>query len=113
MAQRRARLTPLCSGGWLLDRGLYGVHLVIADDHEGTKGAVAGGLPGPRWPPCVVHFQRNVLSHVLAGAMSEVSEDLKAIFGVKREKTARALAEEFIEVCAAGVYRSSRSSRRV
>ena len=30
--------------------------------------------------------------------MSEVAEDLKAIFKVRREKTARALAEEFIEV---------------
>src|SRR5215212_7180609 len=39
---------------------------------------------------------RNVLSRVPAKAMSEVAEDLKAIFKVRREKTARALAEEFI-----------------
>jgi putative transposase len=30
--------------------------------------------------------------------MAEVAEDLKAVFGVKREKTARALAEEFISL---------------
>ncbi len=40
----------------------------------------------------------NVLCHVPAKAMSEVAEDLKAIFKVRREKTARALAEEFIEL---------------
>jgi putative transposase len=30
----------------LLDRGLGGVRLVISDDHEGIKSAVAGELPG-------------------------------------------------------------------
>jgi transposase-like protein len=30
--------------------------------------------------------------------MAEVAEDLKAIFKVRREKTARALAEEFVEL---------------
>jgi transposase-like protein len=30
--------------------------------------------------------------------MEEVAEDLKAIFKVRREKTARALAEEFVEL---------------
>ncbi|HEV3477729.1 MAG TPA: IS256 family transposase [Rubrobacteraceae bacterium] len=82
----------------LLDRGLRGVRLVVSDDHEGIKAAVAGELPGVEWQRCVVHFQRNVLAHVPASAMSEVAEDLKAIFKVRREKTARALAEEFVEL---------------
>jgi transposase-like protein len=30
--------------------------------------------------------------------MSKVAEDLKAIFKVRREKTARSLAEEFVEL---------------
>lgn len=82
----------------LLDRGLKGVRLVVSDDHEGIKAAVSGELPGAEWQRCVVHFMRNVLCHVPAKAMSEVAEDLKAIFKVRREKTARALAEEFIEL---------------
>jgi len=45
-----------------------------------------------------VHFVRNVLAHVPASAMAEVAEDLKAVFKVRREKTARALAEEFVEL---------------
>jgi len=52
------------------------------------------------WQRCVVHFERNVLAHVAASSMSEVAEDLKAIFKVRREKTAKALAEEFIELYA-------------
>jgi putative transposase len=82
----------------LMDRGLKGVRLVISDDHEGIKAAVFGELPGVEWQRCVVHFMRNVLSHVPAKAIGEVAEDLKAIFKVRREKTARALAEEFIEL---------------
>jgi putative transposase len=81
----------------LLDRGLKGVQLVVSDDHEGIKTAVAGELPGVGWQRCVVHFERNVLSHVPASSMAEVAQDLKAVFKVRREKTARTLAEEFVE----------------
>jgi len=82
----------------LVDRGLSGVQLVVSDDHEGIKAAVAGELPGAGWQRCVVHFERNVLSHVPASEMSEVANDLKAIFKVRRGKKARALAEEFVKL---------------
>jgi transposase-like protein len=82
----------------LVDRGLSGVRLVVSDDHEGIKAAVAAELPGAGWQRCVVHFERNVLSHVPASEMSEVADDLKAIFKVRRGKTARALAEEFVKL---------------
>ena len=82
----------------LLDRGLSDVRLVVSDDHEGIKTAVASELPGVEWQRCVVHFQRNVLAHVPASSVGEVAEDLKAIFKVRRQKTALALAEEFVEL---------------
>jgi putative transposase len=82
----------------LVDRGLSGVRLVVSDDHEGIKSAVAGELPGVDWQRCVVHFERNVLSHVPTTSMAEVAHDLKAIFKVRRQKTARALAEEFVDL---------------
>jgi len=82
----------------LIDRGLKGVKLVVSDDHEGIKAAVAGELPRVGWQRCVVHFERNVLSCVAASSTAEVAQDLKAVFKVSREKTARALAEEFVEV---------------
>jgi putative transposase len=84
----------------LIDRGLKGVHLVVSDDHEGIKAAVLGELPGAEWQRCAVHFQRNVLSYVPTSSMAEVAEDLSAIFKVSREKTARTLAEEFVELYA-------------
>jgi putative transposase len=82
----------------LIDRGLSGVRLVISDDHEGIKAAVFSELPGVEWQRCVVHFERNVLSHVPASSMAEVAEDLKAIFKVRRRKTAEALAKEFVSL---------------
>jgi putative transposase len=84
----------------LVDRGLSGVQLVVSDDHEGIKAAISGELPGAGWQRCAVHFERNVLSYVPASEMSEVADDLKAIFKVRRGKTARALAEEFVELYA-------------
>jgi putative transposase len=78
----------------LIDRGLSGVRLVVSDDPEGIKAAVAGELPGAEWQRCTVHFERNVLSHVPPDSMAEVAQDPKASFKVRREKTAEALAEE-------------------
>ena len=82
----------------LIDRGLCGVRLVVSDDHEGIKAAVWGELSGVDWQRCIVHFERNVLSHVPASSMTEIAEDLKAIFKVRREKTAHILVEEFVEL---------------
>src|SRR5919112_3586565 len=82
----------------LQDRGLCGVCLAVSDDHEGIKAAVAGELPGAQWQRCAVHFQSNVLAHVPSSSISEVAEDLSAIFKVSRRKTAEALAEEFVSL---------------
>jgi transposase-like protein len=82
----------------LLDRGLCGVRLVVSDDHGGIKAAVSGELPGVDWQRCIVHFERDVLAHVPSSSMAEVAEDLKAIFKVRRHKTAEALTEEFVSL---------------
>ena len=39
-----------------------GVKLVISDEHESIKSAVADDLPGVGWQRCRVHFERDVLS---------------------------------------------------
>jgi putative transposase len=78
--------------GGLFDREPEGVPLVISDDHEGIKSAVAGELPGVEWQRCVVNFERNVLfSSVPTEAMGEVAEDLKAIFKLRRHRGQRRL----------------------
>jgi putative transposase len=94
--EKGAAYTSLLRG--LIDRGLSGVRLVVSDDHEGIKSAVAAELPGVEWQRCVVHFERNVLSHVPASEMGEVAEDMKAPFKVRRQKTAKVLAKEFVEL---------------
>src|ERR671932_598349 len=97
----------------LIDRGLKDVRLVVSDDHEGIKAAVAGELPGVDWQRCAVHFERNVLSHVPASSMGEVAEELKAIFKVRRQKTARALGPRSSSSFTGGASRRRfRCSRR-
>jgi putative transposase len=90
----------------LIDRGLGGVRLVISDDHEGIKAALSGELPGAEWQRCTVHFERNVLAHLPTSSMAEVAQDMKAIFEVRRENTARALAEEFVELYGARLQKA-------
>jgi transposase-like protein len=80
----------------LIERGLRGVELVISDDHESIKQAVRSELLGTSWQRCTVHFMRNVMSAVPATEMKEVAADLKEVFKVRRESSARRLAEEFI-----------------
>ena len=48
----------------LLDRGLSGVQLVIADEHAGLAAAVRRFLPEVRRQRCTVHLQRNVMAKV-------------------------------------------------
>jgi transposase-like protein len=48
----------------LVDRGLRGVQLVISDACRGFVESVADFLPEARYQRCMVHFYRNVFSHV-------------------------------------------------
>ena len=69
--------------GWpsrhLVDRGLKGVQLIISDACRGLTESAAEYLPEARWQRCMVHFYRNVFSHVPATKVREVSHMLKAI----------------------------------
>jgi len=48
----------------LVDRGLKGVQLVISDACRGLVESIADFLPEARYQRCMVHFYRNVFSHV-------------------------------------------------
>src|SRR3984885_8925613 len=63
----------------LVDRGLKGVQLVISDACRGLVESVADFLPEARYQRCMVHFYRNVFSHVPSTRVREVSHMLKAI----------------------------------
>ena len=64
----------------LLDRGLSGVQLVIADEHAGLAAAVRRFLPEVRRQRCTVHLQRNVLAKVPHRLRKRVAREVTTIF---------------------------------
>ena len=71
--------------------------MAIFVDEKSIQAAVRAELPDARWQRCTVHFQRNVLAHVPSEQMKDVAADLKAVFAVGKDETARRLAGEFIQ----------------
>ena len=63
----------------LKGRGLRGVELIVSDACMGLVESAAEFFPEARWQRCMVHFYRNVFSHVPAGKLREVALMLKAI----------------------------------
>jgi putative transposase len=84
----------------LTRRGLRGVKLVISDDHEGLKAAVAKVLKAT-WQRCRVHFMRNVLVHVPKGQRQMVAALIRTVFAQEGEAEAlrqwRAVADQLRE----------------
>jgi putative transposase len=63
----------------LKERGLSGVQWIISDACLGLVEAAGELFPEAQWQRCVVHFYRNVFSHVPSGKVAEVARMLKAI----------------------------------
>lgn len=64
----------------LLERGLSGVELVIADEHAGLAAAVRRYLPEVRRQRCTVHLQRNVLAKVPRRLRKRIAREIALIF---------------------------------
>ena len=73
----------------LKDRGLKGVRLIISDACRGLVEAAAEVFPKTDWQRCVVHFYRNVFSHVPNGKVAEVARMLKAIHAQESRQAAQ------------------------
>jgi len=80
----------------LKDRGLSGMQLIISDACRGLVEAAAELFPDAQWQRCVVHFYRNVFSHVPNGKVAEVARMLKAIHAQEDRKAAHAKAAEVV-----------------
>jgi len=80
----------------LKDRGLSGVRLIISDACRGLVEAVEEVFPQTDWQRCVVHFYRNVFSHVPNGRIAEVARMLKAIHIQEDRKAAEKKASEIV-----------------
>jgi len=81
----------------LVDRGLKGVQLIISDACRGLMESAAEYLPEARWQRCMVHFYRNVFSHVPATKVREVSHMLKAIHAQESRDAANRKARGIID----------------
>jgi putative transposase len=80
----------------LVERGLKGVMLIISDACRGLVESAAEYLPDSRWQRCMVHFYRNIFSHVPATRVREVSHMLKAIHAQESRMAADAKASGVI-----------------
>src|SRR5438477_1708255 len=73
----------------LKERGLKGVRLIISDACLGLSESAAEFYPDAAWQRCLVHFYRNVFSHVPRPKMREVASMLKAIHAAEDVAAAR------------------------
>jgi transposase-like protein len=109
-AEGYREILGICEGakedkaGWsgflrhLKERGLTGVRLIISDACLGLAESAAEYFPDASWQRCVVHFYRNIFSHVPRPKMREVAAMLKAIhasedIAAAREKALRVVAK--------------------
>ena len=77
----------------LLDRGLTGVKLVIADGHAGLAAAARQALPEAKLQRCTVHLTRNVLAKAPWRLRGRLGKETSAIFEAPNLKEARARME--------------------
>ena len=107
-AEGHREILGICEGakedksGWsaflrhLVDRDLSGVRLIISDACLGLVQGVVEYLPDARWRRCMVHFYRNVFSHVPSVKMREVSHMLNAIHAQESRLAAQAKVDAVI-----------------
>jgi transposase-like protein len=77
----------------LLERGLTGVQLVIADGHAGLAAAARQALPEARLQRCTVHLTRNVLAKAPWRLRGRLGKAVSAIFEAPSPKDARTRLE--------------------
>ncbi|MFQ5705800.1 MAG: IS256 family transposase [Gemmatimonadales bacterium] len=80
----------------LVDRGLMGVQLVIADEHAGLAAAVRKWLPEAKRQRCTVHLQRNVLTKVPQRLRQRVAREVSALFRATSVADARPLLKRLV-----------------
>lgn len=85
----------------LVERGLYGVKLIISDNHAGIKAARQAVFPTVKWQRCYFHLSQNAQNFARRHEeRDEISKTMRAIFaqGSKEEaKTALAAAIRYWE----------------
>ena len=78
-------------------RGLRGVELVVCDDHEGLKSAIARHFQGAAHQRCQVHYARNLLGMVAAKRRKDLAAQLRGVFAAPNREVALRLASELTD----------------
>lgn len=78
-------------------RGLRGVELVVSDDHQGLKAAIARHFQGASWQRCQVHYTRALCGQVAAVKRRELSAGLREVFDAPDIERAKARARELAD----------------
>ncbi|MFC1587051.1 IS256 family transposase, partial [Planctomycetota bacterium] len=80
----------------LKTRGLSGVKLIVSDKCLGLVESLGDFYCEAKWQRCMVHFYRNVFSHVSRPKMKEVAAMLKAIHAQEDGPAARRKRDEVV-----------------
>ena len=97
----------------LKERGLSGVRLIISDACLGLAESAAEFFPEAAWQRCIVHWYRNIFSHVPSTKVREIAAMLKAIHAGEDIVAAREKAIRVIEkLRALRLTRAAESSLR-
>lgn len=73
-------------------RGLFGVQLVVSDDHAGLKAALATRLAGVKWQRCQFHLAQNLLDYLPPNvSQEEASAELRGVFNAPNRAEAERL----------------------
>src|SRR6516162_2504863 len=81
----------------LKERGLKGIRLITSDACIGLAESAAEFFPDAAWQRCVVHWYRNIFSHVPSTKVREIAAMLKAIHASEDLAAAREKANRVIE----------------
>jgi putative transposase len=81
----------------LKERGLKGVRLITSDACIGLAESAAELFPEAAWQRCVVHWYRNIFSHVPSTKVREIAAMLKVIHAGEDLAAAREKAIRVIE----------------
>jgi len=81
----------------LKERGLRGVQLIISDACMGLSESAAEFFPEAAWQRCIVHWYRNIFSHVPSTRVREIAAMLKAIHAGEDIVAARQKAVQVIK----------------
>ena len=81
----------------LQERGLFGVRLIISDNHAGLKAALQARFAGIPWQRCQFHLMQNALHQVPRQSQRrEVAEELRTIFNAPERAEAERRLQEMV-----------------